>query len=91
MALPNNRPNFTTKRPPFRMEYYFQSDTMHTLRVLAALHDHKILVEATNPNTAETGIVIEFSDEAAAKRFQGLLVSRFNANLPALDQEVRHA
>ena len=86
-----NNPSFTTKRPRFLVEYYFQSDTMHTLRVLAALHDHRILAEATNPNTAETGIVIEFSDEAAAKRFQGLLVSRFNANLTDLDQEVRHA
>jgi hypothetical protein len=82
---------YVTQRSPCRMEYYFRSDEMQAVRTLAVMHGHKILVEATNPNTAETGIAVEFSDEVAAKLFQETLASKFKVHLNDLDQESRHA
>jgi len=69
------------------MEYYLSSDQTKWLRTLAIIYGHKIVAEATNPNTCENGILIEFSNAAAAQRFQEVLGHEFHAECTNLDQE----
>ena len=62
------RPKRMTKRP-CRMELYLPSKLMPLVRELADKFGHRLIATAANPAAAQTGMVIEFLDRAAAERF----------------------
>jgi hypothetical protein len=55
---------------------------------LVTVHGHRIVAEASNPNTGETGVVLQFASEAAARHFQQFLVREFAAQCINLDVEI---
>jgi hypothetical protein len=63
------RPKKMTIRP-CRMEFYLSSDLMPMVRELADKFGHRLVATAANPAAAQTGMVIEFLDRAAAERFR---------------------
>lgn len=72
MTTTTGQTQSAAKHPPYREEFYFPVD-IKWFRMAVMIHGHEIAAEATNPNTAETGVVVAFADEAAAKRFQEYL------------------
>ena len=71
----------------YAVEFFWGQGAPTLARRLAVFEGYDIVAEATNPNTGETGIVVDFPTEEAAIQFQVMLAKQFGVVLSDMDEK----